>query len=50
MINEACPVLSGAIFTGPAMQDSLHSATIALVGEVQLATPPSDGSRLEDHH
>ncbi|MFL6055587.1 MAG: hypothetical protein ACJ72W_22205 [Actinoallomurus sp.] len=30
-------VLVGATFTGPGMQELLHSATIAIVGELPLA-------------
>jgi pyruvate/2-oxoglutarate dehydrogenase complex dihydrolipoamide dehydrogenase (E3) component len=36
VIDEARHVIVGATFTGPGMQELLHSATIAVVGEVPL--------------
>ena len=36
MIDEARNVIVGATFTGPGIQELLHSATIAIVGEVPL--------------
>ncbi|MEP6464513.1 MAG: NAD(P)/FAD-dependent oxidoreductase [Frankiaceae bacterium] len=36
VIDEARGVIVGATFTGPSMQELLHSATIAIVGEVPL--------------
>jgi pyruvate/2-oxoglutarate dehydrogenase complex dihydrolipoamide dehydrogenase (E3) component len=45
VIDESRRVIIGATFTGPDMADSLHAATIAIVGEVPLerlihAIPP----------
>jgi dihydrolipoamide dehydrogenase len=45
VIDESRRVVIGATFTGPDMADSLHAATIAIVGEVPLerlihAIPP----------
>ncbi len=37
VIDEDRSVILGATFTGPAMQELLHSATVAIVGEVPLA-------------
>ena len=36
VIDEDRGVVVGATFTGPAMQELLHSATVAIVGEVPL--------------
>ena len=36
VIDEARQVIIGATFTGPGVQELLHSATIAIVGEVPL--------------
>ena len=36
VIDEAREVMIGATFTGPAVAESLHAATIAIVGEVPL--------------
>jgi pyruvate/2-oxoglutarate dehydrogenase complex dihydrolipoamide dehydrogenase (E3) component len=36
VVDEARRVLVGATFTGPGVQELLHSATIAIVGEVPL--------------
>ena len=36
VVDEDRGVIVGATFTGPAMQELLHSATIAIVGEVPL--------------
>jgi pyruvate/2-oxoglutarate dehydrogenase complex dihydrolipoamide dehydrogenase (E3) component len=36
VIDAARQVIVGATFTGPAMQELLHSATVAIVGEVPL--------------
>lgn len=36
VIDEARRVIVGATFTGPGMQELLHSATVAIVGEVPL--------------
>jgi dihydrolipoamide dehydrogenase len=38
VIDEARRVIVGATFTGPDVQELLHSATIAIVGEVTLDT------------
>lgn len=37
VIDEARSVIVGATFTGPDVQELLHSATVAIVGEVPLA-------------
>lgn len=37
VIDQARGVIVGATFTGPGMQELLHSATVAVVGEVPLA-------------
>jgi dihydrolipoamide dehydrogenase len=36
VIDEARGVLVGATFTGPGVQELLHSATVAIAGEVPL--------------
>src|SRR5438270_787683 len=36
LVDERRPTVAGATFTGPAVQELLHSATIAIVGEVPL--------------
>ena len=36
VVDEQRRVLIGATFTGPEVADSLHAATIAIVGEVPL--------------
>ena len=36
VVDEARQVVVGATFTGPAVQELLHSATIAIVGEVPM--------------
>ncbi len=36
MIDEDRGVIVGATFTGPLLQELLHSATVAIVGEVPL--------------
>jgi dihydrolipoamide dehydrogenase len=36
VIDEARGVVVGATFTGPGLQELLHSATIAIAGEVTL--------------
>ena len=36
VVDESRRVIVGATFTGPGMQELLHSATVAVVGEVQL--------------
>jgi pyruvate/2-oxoglutarate dehydrogenase complex dihydrolipoamide dehydrogenase (E3) component len=38
VVDEARGVVIGATFTGPDVQELLHSATVAIVGEVPLAT------------
>jgi dihydrolipoamide dehydrogenase len=38
VVDEARGVVVGATFTGPDVQELLHSATVALVGEVPLTT------------
>ena len=38
VVDERRRVLIGATFTGPALQELLHSATVAVVGEVPLDT------------
>jgi dihydrolipoamide dehydrogenase len=38
VVDEARGVLVGATFTGPDVQELLHSATIAVVGAVPLQT------------
>ena len=38
VVDEARRVVVGATFTGPDVQELLHSATIAIVGEVPLDT------------
>jgi dihydrolipoamide dehydrogenase len=36
VVDEGRRVLLGATFTGPAVQELLHSATVAIAGEVTL--------------
>jgi dihydrolipoamide dehydrogenase len=36
VVDESRAVIVGATFTGPAVQELLHSATVAIVGEVPL--------------
>ena len=48
VVEEQCRVLVGATFTGPDMQELLHSATVAIVGEVTLDTPLARGSVVSD--
>ena len=36
LVDERRRMVVGATFTGPAVQELLHSATIAIVGEVPL--------------
>ncbi|MGH8939900.1 MAG: pyridine nucleotide-disulfide oxidoreductase, partial [Actinomycetes bacterium] len=36
VVDEAREVLVGATFTGPGVQELLHSATVAIAGEVPL--------------
>ena len=36
VVDEARGVVVGATFTGPGVQELLHSATVAIVGEVPL--------------
>jgi pyruvate/2-oxoglutarate dehydrogenase complex dihydrolipoamide dehydrogenase (E3) component len=36
IVDEGRNVVVGATFTGPGMQELLHSATIAIAGEVRL--------------
>jgi len=38
VVDASRDVVVGATFTGPDVQELLHSATIAIVGEVTLAT------------
>jgi len=38
VVDESRRVIVGATFTGPGMAELLHSATIAIVGEVTLDT------------
>jgi pyruvate/2-oxoglutarate dehydrogenase complex dihydrolipoamide dehydrogenase (E3) component len=38
VIDESRRVIVGATFTGPDVQELLHSATVAIVGEVTLDT------------
>ena len=38
VVDESRRVVVGATFTGPDVQELLHSATVAIVGEVPLAT------------
>jgi dihydrolipoamide dehydrogenase len=38
VVDEERRIIVGATFTGPALQELLHSATVAVVGEVPLDT------------
>ena len=38
VVDEARGCLVGATFTGPGLQELLHSATVAIVGQVPLET------------
>ena len=38
MVDERRRVIVGATFTGPDVQELLHSATVAVVGEIPLET------------
>jgi dihydrolipoamide dehydrogenase len=36
VVDQRCRILVGATFTGPDVQELLHAATIAIVGEVSM--------------
>jgi dihydrolipoamide dehydrogenase len=38
VVDERRQLVLGATFTGPGVQELLHSATVAIAGEVTLAT------------